>query len=223
MVPPSKRNIMQTIDCQQTYWNSVAHEKKFSHSIEIKNFFELVPKQSKILDYGCGYGRTCDQLSNKGYYDVVGIDIALEMIKRGKSLNPELNLQHFNGSKIPFADNTFHACSLLAVLTCIPTNNGQTKVIDELTRVLKSNGILYLSDYPLQKDERNIKRYKEFEYKYHQFGVFQLPDGGVLRHNEMPWIYELLQNFIIIDEKTIQTSTMNGNKAEIFQILARKK
>lgn len=214
---------MKTIDCQQEYWDRVAHEKNFTHSIDIDKLSDLVPKQSRILDYGCGYGRTCAELADYGYTDIIGVDISSEMINRGKSLNKRLNIQYFNGDKLPFENNTFKACSLLAVLTCIPTNQGQTHVIDEIKRVLNKEGILYLSDFPLQKDNRNIQRYSEFQSEFDEFGVFRLPDGGIVRHHEPAWIHELLSGFTIISDNTMEVSTMNGNKAEIFQIIAKKK
>ena len=216
-------NSMNELDNQKSYWDSVATKKTFTHPIQLDVFRELVPLESKILDYGCGYGRTCEELRGGGYKDILGVDISSEMIKRGLSLHPGLNLQHIDGGILPFSDNTFAACTLLAVLTCIPTDAGQKKLVNELHRVLHPNGILYLSDYPLQRDSRNNERYSQFEGEYGKFGVFRLSDGGVVRHSDMPWIYALLSQFDIIKEVNIKVFTMNGNAARVFQIIARKR
>ncbi|OHD71073.1 MAG: hypothetical protein A2W19_08440 [Spirochaetes bacterium RBG_16_49_21] len=214
---------MNELDNQKAYWDGVTVEKKFTHPIRLDLFRELVPLGSNILDYGCGYGRTCAELVKSGYKDIVGVDISSEMIKHGLLLYPSLNLQYIEGSILPFSDNTFAACTLLAVLTCIPTDAGQKELINELHRVLHPNGILYLSDYPLQKDARNNERYNQFKDAYKKFGVFRLSDGGVVRHHDMPWIYALLSRFDIIKEDNIEVTTMNGNAAEAFQIIAKKR
>jgi SAM-dependent methyltransferase len=214
---------MNELDYQKTYWNSVASNKTFTHPIQLDRLRELVPHEDKILDYGCGYGRMCAQLREAGYQDVVGVDISSEMIKRGLSLHPGLNLQQVDGGLLPFPDNTFAACTLLAVLTCIPTDTGQKNLIQELHRVLHPKGILYLSDYPLQRNTRNNERYRKFENEYGKLGVFRLSDGGVVRHHAMPWVYGLLSRFEILKEDNINALTMNGNRVKMFQIIAKKR
>jgi len=214
---------MDELDVQESYWDSVAGEREFTHPIRVEVFRELVPVGSKVLDYGCGYGRMCAALRKAGYDDVVGVDISSEMIKRGLTLHPGLNLRHIDGGRLPFADNTFSACTLLAVLTCMPTDAGQKELMRELHRVLQSDGILYLSDYPLQHDARNRERYNRFKDEFGKFGIFWLSDGGVVRHHEMAWIHTLLSEFEIMKEEIIAAFTMSGNAAEVFQIVARKR
>jgi SAM-dependent methyltransferase len=84
------------------------------------------------LDYGCGYGRTCAELMDFGYTDVIGVDISSEMIRSGLFFDAGLNLQQIDGEILPFPDNTFSACTLLSVLTCIPTDIGQQELINSL-------------------------------------------------------------------------------------------
>ena len=213
---------MSEIDYQTTYWDRVASEKTFTHPFQMDDFNQVVPIDSKILDYGCGYGRTCAALKENGYKDVVGVDTSLEMIKRGLASHSQLDLRHIESASLPFPDEFFTACTLMAVLTCIPTDPGQEAVIAEIQRVLKPEGILFVSDYPLQADARNQKRYNLHKSEFGTFGVFRLPDGGVVRHHDMDWIYELLSRFARIREFRLDVSTMNGNKASIFQIIAQK-
>lgn len=213
---------MNHLDRQEVYWDSVAGKKSFTHPVQIDKFRQTVPLESKILDYGCGYGRTCAYLYENGYRNVVGVDISSQMIKQGLNLYNNLNLQHLENGARSFSDKAFAACTLLAVLTCLPTDNGQKELIDELHRVLRPGGILYLSDYPLQSDAENIERYKRFEAEFGKFGVFRLADGGVVRHHDMDWIYSLLAQFDILTEENMDVLTMNGSRATIFQIIARR-
>ena len=213
---------MHTLDWQVSYWDSVADKKTFSHTIQMDRFRALVGPQDRILDYGCGYGRTCAFLQDHGYTDVTGVEISKEMIQRGNRTYEGLHLLHLEDPRLPFADNHFAACTLLAVLTCVPTDTGQKTILAELHRVLQPGGILYLSDYPFQQDQRNQDRYAAFEHEFNKFGVFRLSDGGIVRHHEMSWIHELLTGFEILHEETIDILTMNGNDAKIFQFIAKK-
>ena len=214
---------MNELDYQKEYWDRVASEKTFTHPIKMDTFREMVPCECRVLDYGCGYGRTSVYLEKCGYFNVTGVDISSEMIKRGLQLHNNLNLLHLVNDTLPFPNEIFAACTLLAVLTCIPTGQGQKRLIHELHRVLTPNGILYLSDYPLQKDSKNTNRYDHFNAEFGNYGIFKLPDGGVVRHHKMLWIYELLDQFEIIEEETVKVFTMNGSKATIFQIIAIKR
>jgi len=213
---------MNPLDFQTTYWDRVASEKIFSHPVDIDTFRRWVRPEEKILDYGCGYGRTCAELAENGYRHVTGVDISRQMITRGVAAHPALDLRHNDAEVLPFPHRSFSACTLLAVLTCIPTNAGQRQVIEEIARVLRPGGVLYLSDYPLQSDARNNARYRQHEADYGQYGVFGLPEGAVVRHHDMPWIHELLSSFELLQEQTMEVPTMNGNKATIFQIIAKK-
>ena len=174
------------------------------------------------MDYGCGYGRTCAELHAHGYGHVTGLDISEKMIAKGQSLFPELDLRVQRSDMLPFLPETFDACLMFAVLTCIVTDSGQERVVAEVSRVLRRGGLLYISDYPLQEDERNRKRYQAFSDTYGTFGVFQLSDGGVVRHHDMVTIHHLLAGLELVDEDFFEVATMNGNPARVFQILARK-
>jgi len=213
---------MRDVDIQMEYWDRVASSKHFTHPIPASAFQKFIPTTAKILDYGCGYGRVCSNLFDIGYRNVTGIDISGEMIRRGRLLNSNLDLRIFDGKSPDFSDCSFDACLAVALLTCIPSDSGQEQVVSEIYRVLKSDGVIFISDYPLQRDLRNINRYKQFEEEYRTFGVFQT-EGAVFRHHEMGKIYKLLRKFEIVLEKTIKVNTMNGHDADIFQIMARKK
>lgn len=213
---------MVDLDKQQGYWDSVASVKVFSHPLKKEILQRFIKKNTAILDYGCGYGRSLLELKQLGYENLSGVDLSEEMIVRGLKKSPDMNLQKIDGEKLPFEDNLFDCCILFAVLTCVVTNEGQKEIIREIQRVLKPGGLLYLSDYPLQKNERNLERYEFYKEKFGSYGCFELPEACVVRHHDMEWIRELLSDFSIIDEQNIEVFTMNGNKADIFQIVAEK-
>ncbi|MBZ9626397.1 hypothetical protein G9F71_026705 [Clostridium sp. FP2] len=110
---------------------------------------------------------------------------------------------------------------LFAVLTCIVDDKEQVFLMDEIKRVLMPNGILYINDFLLNTDERNVKRYKIYEDKYNKYGVFELPEGVVLRHHDLSWIESITLDFNNIKVETVTHTTMNGNKSNGFFYLGK--
>ena len=210
------------INNQNQYWDSVAWEKTFTHPLNIDMFRNHVTTESRILDYGCGYGRTVDELLNHGYPNVVGIDSSPLMIERGHRMYPYLDLQVLPASGLSYPDESFDAVLLFAVLTCVPTNEGQRRLINSLTRVLRPGGLLYISDYYLQEDERNRVRYERFAAEFDVYGVFRLPEGTILRHHSVEWIEALMSEFRLIHLSEMTVSTMNESLARGFQYMGKK-
>jgi SAM-dependent methyltransferase len=212
---------MKNPQLQTGYWDKAAESKTFTHPVPLAVFRQHLPLSAKILDYGCGYGRTCAELADAGYRNITGIDISSAMIHRGQRTHKTLDLQHFDGCPTDFDSTSFDACLLLAVLTCIPSDKDQEKVFDEIFRLLVPGGVLFISDYPLQPDARNRKRYEEFHSPERSFGTF-VTEGVVMRHHDMNRILALLSGYGIVWRQSSRVPTMNGNDSEIFQILARK-
>ena len=52
-----------TIPRHQTgYWDRAASSKTFGHPVCWDRIEGTLTPDSRILDYGCGYGRVCDEL-----------------------------------------------------------------------------------------------------------------------------------------------------------------
>lgn len=214
---------MNTLQEQEKYWDAVAEKKKFPTPFQLKEFGKYVSSDKKILDVGCGYGRTLNELHANGFKNLIGIDFSQGMIDRGLKLHPYLNLSKNDGDKLPFSDNEFDAVLLIAVLTCTADPDIQKNMISEISRVLKDDGILYINDYSLNDDQRNLDRYDKYKDKHGIYGVFELPEGAVLRHHSKEYILELTRDFEdLIFEKTVY-DTMNGNKSNGFYYIGKLK
>ena len=207
---------------QERYWNKVAGEKEFTTPFQINAFEKYVSRKSKILDVGCGYGRTLNELHKWSFKNLFGVDFSQGMINRGKKVYPHLDMKKSKG-KLPFDDEAFDAVLLLAVLTCVVEDEDQKKLIDEILRVLKANGIFYINDYMINEDKRNIKRYNKYKDKYGKYGVFVLPEGAVVRHHTKDHIFEITKDFHAIVFEPVIYTTMNGNKSNGFYYIGKKK
>ena len=177
---------------QVEYWNSVSEQKEFTTPFQAEQFAKYVKKDSVILDVGCGYGRTLDELYHNDYHNLIGIDFSNGMIERGKQQFPYLDLRVKTDTKIALPDASVDAVILFAVLTCIRTNEEQEQLLSEIKRVMKPQGILYVNDFLLNTDERNLSRYEKYKDVYGIYGVFELPEGAVCRHHDITWIKQVL-------------------------------
>lgn len=204
---------------QREYWNSVSEKKQFTTPFHADRFSKYVNPNAKVLDVGCGYGRTLDELYHIGYRNLTGLDFSKGMIDRGREQFPYLDLRVKDTDKIDMPDESVDAVILFAVLTCIRTNEEQRNLIREIRRVLRQNGILYVNDFLLNTDERNVSRYKKYKDTYDVYGVFELPEGAVCRHHSEDWVRELLVDFSELEYQNLTFTTMNGHKSNGFYFI----
>lgn len=207
---------------QKAYWDSVAPTKEFTLPLQKELLSRWISPNDTILDFGCGYGRTLLQLRDLGYQNLIGIDFSKEMIRRGKALCPTLDLRLRETEAIALSDQSVDAVLLFAVLTCIHRDEEQQFLIRELHRILKPGGILYINDYLLGSDSRNLQRYEEFQQKYGCYGVFELSEGAICRHHSEAWLQTLLSSFQTRHFQPLTFTTMNGHSASGFSWIGQK-
>jgi hypothetical protein len=91
----------------------------------------------------------------------------------------------------------------------------------EIRRLLRPGGVLFISDMPLQDDDRNRARYAEGR-GLGPFGTFATGDGGVVRHHPESHMKSWFEDFELISQHTLDLTTMHGNPATGVQFVARK-
>jgi SAM-dependent methyltransferase len=217
---------------QRAFWDAVAPTKEFSHPLDLERLQARVPAPARILDYGCGYGRVCAQLQAAGYAGVCGVDLSPRMIERARAAHPDLAFDVLAGSKLPWSDGSIDAVLLFSVLTCIREDEGQRDVVEEIQRVLRPHGVIYVSDLLLQEDDRNRERYDEAQVRARfgglqgrqpdRYGVFELEPGVAFRHLDRAWIHDVFAGFVERELVELSVTTMNGNAARGFQLFGRK-
>mgnify|MGYP000502854970 CR=1 FL=1 len=211
------------IDNQIAYWDSVAQTKTFTHPLNIALLSKYISPADKIVDFGCGYGRLVQELTDLHFKNVSGFDTSKDLIKRGQQ-NGILTISQINNADaLPLDNNSVDCFLLFAVLTCIPSNQAQKKLIHILQSKLKPKGIIYISDYYLQDNLSEVKRYEYLNGDKNNFGTFSLPEGATFRHHTKKWIAELTQDFETNEHDYIDVKTMNGNDAKAFQLILQKK
>ncbi len=215
---------MVDLDRQLEYWNTEGTGKVFGHPLNLERVSQWLNYESRILDFGCGYGRSLGELFAAGYRNLIGFDFSPAMIAAARARFPEIEFGVLElSSTVPLPQASVDGVLLFSVLTCVPTDDGQRALIAELHRVLRPGGLLYISDLSLQSDERNLARYARDEAKYGKYGVFDLPEGVTVRHHDPEWITTLTTDFEQVALDEIEVLTMNGNAAKAFQWFGLKK
>lgn len=109
-------------------------------------FDKYIDKNAKILDLGCGAGRTTINLYNRGYTNIIGLDLAPNLIDyaRGYIKDNNLNIDFVVGdaTQLEYADNSFDVVIFsFNGMQCIPGKKNRDKVLSEVYRVLKPGGL----------------------------------------------------------------------------------
>lgn len=86
--------------------------------------------------------------------------------------------------------------------------------------MLKPNSYIYVNDFFLNYDERNLIRYDKYKEKY-IYGVFELEEGAILRHHDPGYIKLLLTKFEKCEMESVVYTTMNGNKSNGFYFIGK--
>ncbi len=207
---------------QKDYWDKVAAEKSFTLRPDFRLLETSIDKDAFIVDYGCGYGRTLEEFYQVGYRNMLGLDFSSEMVARGHKSFPYLNLQIVENTHTNLPCNSVDMVLLFALLTCITEDKQQQEVMDEVKRILKPGGVVYVSDFLLNNDERNNKRYAAYAEKYDLYGVFDLPEGVTLRHHDENYVKQLMNDFSITHFEKTENRTMNGHISNGFVLMAQK-
>ncbi|MDP3093811.1 MAG: methyltransferase domain-containing protein [bacterium] len=104
---------------------------------------------NKILDIGCGNGRLLDLYAGKGV-DYTGIDNSFAQIEEAKKRCPNNSFLVADALKLPFADKSFDKTFSVAVLHEIPSLEFRKAFLKEARRVLKDEGLLFLTAWDLR-------------------------------------------------------------------------
>jgi SAM-dependent methyltransferase len=128
-----------------------------------------LPKTAKILDFGCGAGRTIRSLRAQGYGNAYGYDVGDGRNLLGANRD-NISVGTLFDLRLPYEDNTFDLIMSDQVFEHV---QDQVRVFQELRRIMKPGGhAVHLIP----------ARYMPLE------GHIHVPFGGVIQHR---WWYKL--------------------------------
>jgi len=131
-----------------------------SEKMMIEKYFK---PEDRILDIGCGAGRTTIGLYEFGYHLVEGLDLSEAMIVQARRISKELNYDITfsvgDATCLDYDDETFEAAlfSFNGIMQ-IPGRENRIKVLKEIKRILKPEGYFLFSTH----DRDSSKEYESF-------------------------------------------------------------
>lgn len=112
---------------------------RYNRAIKISG----IKKNQVILDVGCKYAILNDILKEQNILvDYFGVDITSNVFRKIKGFQPEKFVEADISKKIPFPDNKFDYIFALEIMEHVEF---PTRMLSEIKRVLKDDGVLILS------------------------------------------------------------------------------
>lgn len=160
------RLVMNAYDRIALMYNDAYAENDLLDYEHLRPFIELV-QSGKVLDMGCGCGESTSFLSQNGI-DVIGVDFSENMLKEAEQLYPDLTFYKQDILSTSFKDASFDGIVLTYVINHFD-NQGLQKLKAEIDRLLKKNGLVFLSVHVGNTEEfvpdplnENVKIYYNF-------------------------------------------------------------
>jgi len=117
-----------------------------AEELAVEHYFS---QGDRILDAGCGAGRTTYPLDRRGF-DVTGIDISERMIEQAWSLFPDIEFAVGDVTELDYPDNAFdHALFAHNGLDYVHPVAERHRALTELRRVIAPGGTLVFSTHNL--------------------------------------------------------------------------
>ena len=134
-------------------YDKIAKEYNAGYSLKselkfLTEFLKLIPKKSRMLEAGCGDGRTTEFFYKKGC-EIIGIDLSKNMLKIARKNFPKIKFKKMDMRKLKFKNGYFDAVIVPYSLFHI-TKKEVPKTIREFYRVLKPNGKIMIISINLQ-------------------------------------------------------------------------
>jgi 2-polyprenyl-3-methyl-5-hydroxy-6-metoxy-1,4-benzoquinol methylase len=219
-------NSYRTAYCEKFYENAFDY---------ITNFLDA-PKNSLILDAGCGSGYHSIRLAKRGF-SVIGVDFSESILKmaeiniQSNNLGDRIKIQRENITSLNFSDETFDYILCWGVLMHIPDIE---RAISELTRVLRKGGMIIISEANMLSLEliiiRNLRRLKGKQKATRQptgLEYWTITSAGKLfvRHADLKWLKKTFESSGFTVKKHVSGQFMemySWFSSQLFQSLIHK-
>ncbi len=178
-------------DWFEEWFESPLYEKLYAHrdEAEAKRLVQLLNKIlqlnncKKLLDLACGRGRHSLNLAEKGY-EVTGIDLSKQAIKRAKKKAEKRNLenvQFFVHDMRESLNEKFDAVvNLFTGFGYFSSDEENEGVIENVARMLKKNGIFVIDFLNASKVQKNLKTSESGSFQDIEYDIKRYIKNGAV-------------------------------------------
>ncbi|CAH1098971.1 unnamed protein product [Psylliodes chrysocephalus] len=159
------------------------------------NKSDLIKKDSKLVDVGCGNGMLLVELANDGYTDLTGIDYSDKAVELSKKIaeKQNLNIKFFNYNvleSIPDSYQIFHDKGTYdAISLSENSKENRLKYIENISGSLSDGGILIITSCNWTQSELN----EQFHEKFNLLSIIPTPQfkfGGKVGNVVTSCVYQ---------------------------------
>lgn len=122
------------------------------------DFLELLPKDAKLLELGCGPGNVVRFfLDRRSDLKITGLDLAPKMISQARKLNPTADFQVQDIRKLDSIPGPYDA---VVASFCMPylSYSDLDRFFKDLSRLTSGNGLIYLSYVEGEKERSGFEK-----------------------------------------------------------------
>ena len=170
---------------QKKVWDAIAEQWYHFRQKPFRDIAKELEKLSekekgKILEIGCGNCRNLLVFAKKGF-KCYGLDFSEKMLEFAKLFcekhKIKVRLKLGVAEKLPYQNNFFDYCLSISLLHHLETKEKRRKAVEEMFRVLKPNGLAFVSVwnlFPLSLFVKNkmVKWQKEGKVFYRYYYLF---------------------------------------------------
>ena len=131
--------------------------------------FLRAEKATRLLDIGCGTGRTLHQIARAHpALRLWGVDLSPAYVKVARERARDATIAIENGEALPFADGAFDIVTSVYLFHELP-RNARRNVVREMHRVLRPGGLLVIEDSAQLTESADITTaLREFPREFHE-------------------------------------------------------
>lgn len=203
----SRRRIHENYHRRTTAQKKLIDNKNFTYRLLLKVLEKKIgAKKLRVLDIGCGAGTICFYLANKGH-DVTGIDISQKAINECRVSAKNLGIKGVDFVRLDFPKENLRGKKYdIVILTeVIEHLEYDDLAIREISKLLRSNGLLILSTPSIKAPLNKLGLTKDFDKRvghlrrYSLLSLKKLLKGNDFEIKEIVKTEGIIRNFLFVN------------------------
>lgn len=133
-------------DAVATYRENAVTDGLFPHEADVLDRY-FTDRDARVLDVGCGAGRTTVELDRRGH-DVVGVDVSEAMVEAARAQFPDLDVAVGDATDLQFDDGQFdYVLFSYCGIDYVHPESERLRALAEVRRVLRDGGYFAFSTH----------------------------------------------------------------------------